>query len=47
MRIGNNRLKLRLINMFSLFGAVGGSELSDIGRSPKHQHKIKSPLIVE
>jgi hypothetical protein len=33
--------------MFSLFGAVCGGELSDIGKIVKHQHKIKSRLFVE
>lgn len=47
MRIGKSRLKLRLINMFSLLGAEYGGAVSDIGRTVKHQHKIKSPLFLE
>ena len=45
-RMGNKRLKLRLINMFSLLGGLDGREFSVIGRSFKHQHKLKSLTIL-
>ncbi len=47
IRIGKMRLNPKLINMFSRLGGEYGVVLSDIGRIVKHQHKIKSPLIVE